>query len=310
MELYLAPLQGLTELYFRNAFAAVYGGIDKAMAPFISIVSVKQIHPERLQGLFPEANRLNPVIPQVLGNNKHDFLLLAQAIEALGYTEINWNLGCPAKDIRRKKRGSGLLPYPELIEEVLDYVIPRMKARLSVKLRLGKDSADEIFPVMELLNRYSLSEIIIHPRIAVQFYEGGLWLNKLDEVIPEIRHRFVFNGDVNSVEIYRDITKRYPTAQGVMLGRGLLMNPALAEEIKTGKISPIHEKQARFFHFYDHLLSELLTHYSTQQNMLNKLKEYWIYFQHQFPETPDLFNTLKRLQDVNDFRRVIEELKS
>ena len=44
---------------------------------------------------------------------------MAKALHDLGYEEVNWNLGCPHKPVRKKQRGSGLLPHPERVDALL-----------------------------------------------------------------------------------------------------------------------------------------------------------------------------------------------
>ena len=78
-----------------------------------------------------------PVIPQILGKEPELFIQMAHFLQDLGYDELNWNLGCPVKSIANNKRGSGMLPHPDLLRSILDKIIPAIGSQLSVKIRLG-----------------------------------------------------------------------------------------------------------------------------------------------------------------------------
>jgi len=166
--LILAPMRGITTMHYRKAFVHHFQGLDIEMAPFISTVSAERINPKLLKDVLPENNSSLPLIPQVIGNKADDFVQMSIALHDLGYEEINWNLGCPHKPIRKKQRGSGLLPHPDTVDAILDQVCERSPCRISIKVRLGVSDPSELMQLVPVLNRYPLSEVIIHPRTAEQ----------------------------------------------------------------------------------------------------------------------------------------------
>ena len=118
-QIILAPLHGFTDYLFRNVYAQHFNGIDLAISPFISLLPGEKINPVRVKDLFHENNLSLAVVPQILGNDPRLFINMANYLNDMGYDEVNWNLGCPIKKIAHKKRGSGMLPYPELLDELL-----------------------------------------------------------------------------------------------------------------------------------------------------------------------------------------------
>jgi len=103
--IYLAPLQGYTEVEFRLAWSAFFTGIDVAVSPFIPLSESLVFKPKHLRDVIPEQNTRLPVIPQVLGNEPGKFVRLAQQLADLGYETLNWNLGLPqASGSQKKKR--------------------------------------------------------------------------------------------------------------------------------------------------------------------------------------------------------------
>lgn len=231
MKIILAPIMGITDRLYRTTFAQHFTGVDLAMAPFISTVQARRIKPAYLKDILPENNPSMPVIPQLLSNNPEDFLFLANTIFELGFKEINWNLGCPSPTVVNKKRGSGLLPFPDVIDQFLDHVIPRLTGKMSIKLRLGRYHAHEIEGLLPILNRYPLTELILHPRLGSQLYSGSVDLDAFAQVLSQTKHRVVYNGDINTVADFTDRCQRFPGIDSWMIGRGLLANPFLAAEI-------------------------------------------------------------------------------
>ena len=205
MILYLAPLQGFTDRVFRNSFSRFFKGFDLSIAPFISALHGGRYKNKELRDVLPENNRLLPVIPQIMGNDPDDFAAVAAALHDLGYTTVNWNLGCPYKMVAKKMKGSGLLCFPDVVDSFLDRVFPMVKTGISIKMRLGRYDHREIFTLMPVLNRYPLDEITIHPRTGVQMYEGTVDLDTFEEACAMCDHPVVYNGDIRSLGDFEKI---------------------------------------------------------------------------------------------------------
>lgn len=300
--IYLAPLQGYTEVEFRLAWSAFFTGIDVAVSPFIPLSESLVFKPKHLRDVIPEQNNRLPVIPQVLGNETGKFIRLAQQLADLGYEKLNWNLGCPKRQVARKKRGSGLLPYPELLKELLDKIIPQLPLQLSIKTRLGYEKPDEFYALVNVFNQYPLESLTIHPRIGVQMYEGEMHLDVLDQVIGEINHRVIFSGDIVNTNVFETLKNRYPSINDWMLGRGVLINPFLPE-ILTKSAGHLTDEniRSRQYNFVDELYCELKEKYKRDRTILNKLKDYWSYFSRWFINDKDIFTHLSRTRSIEEF---------
>ena len=189
--LILAPMQGLTELLFRKAYHSSFpGAFDYAVSPFLSLThgNLKDAE-KKIDDVLPWLNEDSmTVVPQLLGREVEEFVDLSNRLYELGYGEVNWNMGCPMRRVAGKHRGSGILPYPEEVREVLDGVVPKLKPALSVKIRLGYRSPYEIDKIIPILNDYPLKEVTIHPRIGKQMYSGVPDLERMGEIIPSLKH--------------------------------------------------------------------------------------------------------------------------
>jgi tRNA-dihydrouridine synthase B len=275
--IYLAPLQGMTDRIYRNLFPVYFKGVDLAIAPFIS--SSKKMKPTNnlLREFYPDRNTGIPSIPQIMSSAPVDFAKLANALYDIGYGTVNWNLGCPFPMVVKKGRGAGLLCCPDSVEYFLEKAMPALKPKLSIKLRIGLKYPDEVLQLIPIFNRYPIAELIIHPRTALQMYEGEVDLDIFEQCLNLSQHGVVYNGDIDSSGKLEMLSKRFGSINRWMIGRGLLGNPFLAEEIKFRAEKPYDEKIRILRVFHDQLFAEYSTILSGPAHITNKMKEVWTY---------------------------------
>ena len=132
------------------------------------------------------------------------------------------------------KKEDGLSLSFTVVEDGLVYrdlsvdVVPRGKA----SFRLVKPEEFTAQRTRAVAGAYPFSEIIIHPRIGKQLYTGNADVDRFAELVPKINRPLVYNGDIFTVEDFNRISAKLPDVKMFMLGRGLLTNPFLADEIK------------------------------------------------------------------------------
>jgi tRNA-dihydrouridine synthase B len=275
--IYLAPVQGITDRIYRNLFPVYFKGVDMAIAPFIS--SVRKMKPENnlLREFSPDRNTGIPTIPQIMSSNPDDFAALANALSDIGYGTVNWNLGCPFPMVVKRGRGAGMLCYPDRVESFLEKAMPAIKLKLSIKLRIGFKYPDEVLELIPIFNRFPLEELIIHPRTGVQMYEGDVDLDIFGQCLNLSKHRVVYNGDIDSLEKLEMLAQRFGSVERWMIGRGLLRDPFLAENIKFNTEKPYAEKIKIVRAFHDQLFTEYSKIISGPAHITNKMKEIWTY---------------------------------
>lgn len=280
----LAPMQGLTEVLFRRAYEECFpGAIPLAVAPFISLTHNMHNAPasavnSQLADVLPANNQGSiPVIPQILGKEPDEFVLLADRLSDMGYDEVNWNMGCPMRKVTGKHRGSGILPYPDEVRSLLDQVMPRLRTRLSVKMRIGLRDKSEIFKIIPILNDYPISSVTIHPRLGRQQYGGVPDMQTFAEALPLIKHPVIYNGDICSAADAARIRERYPQVADIMVGRGILYRPTLPLEIDNPKMATEDDSELKKQNskFILHLLKAIKETFPTEQSRIRKAKEYW-----------------------------------
>lgn len=307
--LILAPMQGLTELVFRNAFHRSFpGAFDYAVSPFISLThgNIKNAD-KKLFDVLPERNRGSmAVIPQLLGHEPVEFVDMMDSLNDLGYNEVSWNIGCPMRRVAAKHRGSGILPYPDEVKRVLEYVCPRIKNRLSIKTRLGYRLSDEIDSLIPIFNDYPLSNVTIHPRIGKQLYSGIPNLEKLDSIVPLFKHRLIYNGDICTVGDYQRIRLRYPNITDVMIGRGALYNPLLPMQIRSPRDAVF--EQTPIYDFILSLFRDITEMEIPHQSKIRKIKEYWCLLSKGLPGTETMKRQVLRSDDLELIQALVFEM--
>ncbi len=308
--IYFAPIQGITDRIYRNLFPVYFKGVDLAIAPFIS--SVKKMKPEsnHLRELYPDKNTGIPTIPQIMSSKPEDFILLANSLYEIGHRTVNWNLGCPFPMVVKKGRGAGMLCYPDRIESFLEKTMPAIKPKLSIKLRIGLTYHNEVLELIPVFNRFSLDELIIHPRTGEQMYEGKVDLDMFEQCLNLTKHRVVYNGDIDSVDKYEILAKRFRSVERWMIGRGLIANPFLAEEIKFHREKTYAEKIKILKTFHDNLFDEYLKILYGPSHITNKMKEIWTYMADFFENGEKIRKKINKTHNRENYIDIVNKVFS
>ncbi len=315
MKFYFAPMEGITTYIYRNAHHKHYGGIEKYYAPFVSPGPDQGLSMKEAKDVLPEKNKGIPMIPQIMTNRSVDFIKACQVMQNLGYKELNYNLGCPSGTVVSKKKGSGFLAYPDdlnrFLEEVFnDPLIVNKEVEISIKTRAGKTSQEEWPRLMEIYNQYPMKELIIHPRVQQDFYKNTPSWDSFAHAVEISKIPLVFNGDIFRVPEFLAFTEKFPQIDTIMLGRGIIRNPELAERIFAGDTTPDVFDKKRFRAFHDELIDEYTEYMYGEKPVLYKMKELWFYMMSMFPENEKLYKKIMKTNRLDEYRSYMDELFS
>lgn len=305
----LAPFQGITDVVYRNMFMKHFGGIDKYYTPFFTGIQKDNSKSLRSDEIDPRSNDVNIIVPQILSNNAEEIIRFANQCKSMGYPEFNLNMGCPFPRVANKTRGCGLMADPNrtiaMLEEVCDNI---NGIKFSIKCRLGYYSHDEIFNFIETFNSLPFSEIIVHPRIGKQMYTGEASLEKFKELITLINKPLVYNGDIYTVEKYKSVVENISTNNNhTMLGRGLLTNPFLAEDIKQINVNQ-KDRQTRLHNFVISLYVERLHHAGGSPKIIGSMKELWKYMMNIFDDPQNVWRNVKKVNHLDEYENSVEKI--
>lgn len=332
LKIYFAPLEGITGYTMRAVHKSCYSGIDWYFTPFISPNQNNAINPKEERDVAVHHNVDVPLIPQVLTKQSELFLQTARQLKArFGYNEVNLNLGCPSKTVVSKGKGSGMLADTEALNRFFDEVFSAVEAassqsepgekenpypRISVKTRLGMNEAEEFTEILKVYNEYPLSELIIHPRVQKEFYKGTPHLDVFADAMKECRHSLCYNGDICTLEDYIRIKELFPPLDKIMIGRGLIANPELAEELKAYENiitentpwTEYHPSASRLKAFHARLLEGYLVQMNADyNNALFKMKELWNFTKYRFPQEERLVRKMMKASRLSEYEELSEK---
>lgn len=304
MTYYFAPMEGLTTHIFRNAHHKYFGGIDKYFTPFITTNQNMKLSSRDLNDILPEHNQNIPVVPQILSNKASEFLHAASVLEDFGYREINLNLGCPSGTVVAKGKGAGFLNRPDDLNHFLDSIYSGSNLNISIKTRLGVEESSSFDSLMNIFNQYPVSELIVHPRVQKDFYKGPLRMSEFDYAMAHSKAPVCYNGDLFDRECVIRVAGDYPHVSRLMIGRGLLMNPALISKFEDH--GQLDYKVLKSFH--DEILEAYQSRLSGDHNVLHKMKALWVYLIHAFPESSKQEKKIKKSTRLDAFKSIVDDL--
>ena len=303
MEIHFAPLQGYTDFEYRRIHARHCGGVDTYYTPFIRWEK-GGIREKDIRDILPENNEGLHLVPQIICADTDEFNRLADAIQELGYGEMDLNMGCPAPMQTKLMRGSGILPYPTLVSALLKEMERRPEVRFSAKMRLGLEGKEEWRELSGMLNSSCLKHLTVHPRIGKQMYKGEVDMDAFNEVYSSIHIPIIYNGDVTSMEQVSSLLERYPDLPGIMMGRGLLARPTLAQECLMGKEMPHEERMSILMQMHEDMLGYCTRKYKVDSQILLHIHSFWEYQESQLER-----KTWKKIMKAGNMKNYLEAIR-
>ncbi len=304
MRCYFAPMEGVTGYLFRQIHQKYFPGVDRYYMPFLSPRQDHSFTRRELEDVLPEHNGDVEAVPQLLTRRGEDFLWAAGELAAMGYREVNLNLGCPSGTVVAKGKGSGLLGRTEELERLLDEVFARTPAAVSVKTRLGLRDPEEFGPLLELYNRYPIAELTIHPRVQKDFYKNRVRMDAFAAALAASRNPVCYNGDLVTPEDVAGLRDRFPAVEAVMAGRGAVADPALFAKVKGG--APADRETLRVFH--DELYEAYRRSFGSDHSAMMRMKELWGYLIGLFRDSGRQAKALRKERDPRGYEARVGEI--
>jgi len=303
-----SPLQGFTDFRFRNAQNKIFGGIDTFYAPYIRLNGKMVIKSSYQRDLLPENNNTLEVIPQIITNDADEFLFVSKYVQELGYKELNWNLGCPYPMVTKCGMGSGLISNTEKINQILHKVHNESDIIVSMKMRLGYDTTEEILDVFPILENYPIKNVAIHARIGKQLYKGGVHLDAFQTCVDNTKLKLYYNGDITTLAKFKEMQERFPSIDHWMIGRGLIADPFLPTMIKNDSFEYPKNKMELFSAFHDTLYEGYSESLSGSTHILLKMHHLWEYFSIIFSNPHKVAKNIKKAKSIRNYEAAVKEV--
>lgn len=311
MKYYLAPMEGITTYIYRNAYNHYFGGFDKYFTPFIAS---KKMNRRELNEILPEHNERIDVVPQILTNRADEFLQITHKIAEYGYTTVNLNLGCPSGTVTARKRGAGFLSVPDELDKFLYEIFEKSPLKISIKTRIGITSVEEWEHILDIYKKYPVEELIIHPRLQKELYKFTphkeayvTAVNTLGDAIP-----LCYNGDITSQKSYEELKNAVGEINCIMIGRGVLKNPALLSELmhseakKSDSAKLFTKENLRAFH--DEIFAGYAAGMAGETPTLFKMKDLWTYLSESFAESDKYLKKIRKADSYSEYKIAVSNL--
>jgi tRNA-dihydrouridine synthase len=303
----MAPLEGITGFIYRNAHAKYFGKMDKYFTPFLSPTMLNVLTPKEKKEILPDNNKGLRIVPQLLTNKAEHFINAAKELETYGYQEVNLNLGCPSGTVVAKRKGSGFLGEKKELEQFLETVCSNLNMKISIKTRIGIHNAEEHGELSALFNKFPLEELIIHPRIQKDFYKNKPDLEVFEKMSACAKHPICYNGDIFQQNDYQIVQRAFPKVNSFMLGRGLIQNPNLANEIKGGNQAlNMGIKKPQLEGFLNEVFEGYRELMGEDRNAMFRMKELWSYLIVYFPGCEKLGKKIYKSQSKEEYNNIVQ----
>lgn len=300
MRYYFAPLEGITDATFRRLHHKYFPGVDRYYMPFIS-PTVHRCLTHREARELPPADSVDFIaVPQLLGKNVEDMRWAIHTCAELGYDEVNINLGCPSGTVVSKGKGSGMLADPDALDSFLEQIFANTPIPVSLKTRIGVTEPDEFAGLLEIYNQYPVKELTIHPRVRKAFYKGECNLDVFRFAVDHAKMPLCYNGNLNSIENIQAISRRFPTVDAMMIGRGLIADP--------GMLSPDGTTRETLEAFLNELSETYCRIFGSRRNAIYRLKDNWHYLIALFDGSEKHWKELRKTTDYDRFCAITHEI--
>lgn len=304
MRCYVAPLEGITDHVYRGVHHAFFPGADKYYTPFFSPTADGHFRRGKWKDALPQNNVGVPLVPQLLTRSPDDFLWAARVMAEEGYGEVNWNLGCPSGTVVAKSKGAAMLAHPEELDRALEAVFSQAPVAVSVKTRLGLKSPDEFPKLLEVFNRYPIHELTVHCRVREDFYKKPAQTALFPAILAHSRNPVCYNGDLLTLPQISAFTAAHPTAPAVMLGRGVIADPALIQRFQGG---PAADRDT-LHRFDDALYEGYCAAFGNRRNALCRMKEMWFYHICLFEGGEKLCKAIKKTTRPEEYQDLVARI--
>ena len=307
MNYYVAPMEGLTDRVWRQAHQKWFGWAGapaKYYAPFLSPPENRVLIKKKMAELAPEANLGAPVVPQLLAKDGALAAWMVGQLRQLGYTEVNLNFGCPSGTVTAKGKGSGMLRDLDKLDAFLAALFAEAEGPLTVKTRLGVEKPEEFAAVLDVYNRYPIAELTIHPRVMRQQYRGEADREAFAKALPTCKMPVCYNGDLTTVEQLRTLEADFPAVQSLMVGRGIIADPALFRQALGGPAATKEELRG----YLDDLYHGYTALFGSAGCAISRMKGHWFYLIHRFDGSERLEKQLRKLREPWEYETVVNQI--
>ena len=316
-------MEGITLYPLRNIHNSMFGdSIDRYYTPFIT--ATHNFHfkkREKRDALFENSpafeNDKDRICAQIMAGRPDTFLWAAVEMKKLGYQEVNLNLGCPAPTVVNRHKGAGLLLDIQYLDGMLGEIFDKLPSfadggiDVSLKTRLGFYDEDEAENLMKLYAKYPIRELIIHSRVREDYYKKAPRVEAYLRAVEAYRENggsapVCYNGNVFTEGGSDMISRVEAVSDAIMLGRGIMENPALARELKGGE--PLNDAELK--EYLEKLYYGFAKYIPEERNVIFKMLEHWAFLADRYKDREKELKAIRKSRSKGEYFAAVNNLFS
>jgi nifR3 family TIM-barrel protein len=226
----LAPMTGVSDLPYRRA--ASRQGAAYVATEMVACDAFARGRPDVVRRAAV-GEGLPLMVIQLVGREPHWVAAGAKLAEQAGADIIDFNMGCPAKEVTGALSGSALMREPELALRLIEAAVNATTRPVTLKMRLGWDDQSRNAPqIAAAAERAGVKAITVHGRTRCQFYKGVADWKAVADVKAAVSVPVIVNGDVVDATAARNALAQ-SGADAVMIGRGAYGRPWIASALEN-----------------------------------------------------------------------------
>jgi tRNA-dihydrouridine synthase B len=216
----LAPMDG----YSDSAFRRVCKSVNPDIITITEFTSADGLHhnAKKLKAKLAFDPSEQPVIAQIFGKNTETFITAAKICEDMGFSGIDINMGCPAKNVVKSEHGVALRKNHDLAFSLIETLANATALPVSVKTRLGWCDSDDLIPFCIGAENAGATMICIHARTYVQPYGVEAQFEPVYEMKRHVSIPILGNGGIITIQ---DGIKKLGNLDGFLIGQATFGNP-------------------------------------------------------------------------------------
>lgn len=300
----LAPMAGLTDLPFRRICEIYKPGL--VVTEMVSSKAL-QYNDEKTKKLLNMEGEVRPISAQIFGSDVEAMKYAAKYVSEIADI-VDINMGCPAPKVVKNGDGSKLLLDLKKVEEITKAVVEASKVPVTVKIRKGWDNEHIVaVEVAKIVEKSGAKAITVHGRTRSEFYTGKADWDIIKRVKEEVSIPVIGNGDIKTPEDAKKILE-YTHCDGIMIGRGVLGNPWLIEQIQTylenGSIRKIKNEE-RMEIIFKHIDLEIK---EKGENVgIKEMRKHICYYLKGLPMASEVRNKINKLETEKEVKGTLKE---
>jgi tRNA-dihydrouridine synthase len=267
-----------------------------------SYCSAKGIHSTKGRLTFTDDEQ--PMVAQIWGKKPEEFARMSIGIAELGYKGIDINMGCPDKSVVRGGSGSGLIRTPELASELIA-AAKTGGLPVSVKTRIGDRKVEEWRDWLTHILKQDIVNLTIHLRTRKEMTKVPAHFELIDDIVKlrdEIAPHtlLTINGDIRDRQHGEELAKKHVGIDGLMIGRGVFMNPFAFEKNKKE-----HTREELIGLLHKHLDLHDKYNAELEPRKYDPLKRYFKIYIRDFPGASEMRDQLMHTKTTAEARNIL-----